>query len=154
MPRYNPHNKHKVVCCESIDGIFKFIECERIFMPFIVGHLNINLLDPNESKCLTDTMDATGFRNIIKEPTCFNGKGGTLSDIVLTTSPHCVASTVNLNTGMSDFRHLVGFAAKITVPKTGNAFVTYRSYKKFNEAEFRQDVANAPYQVSEICDDI
>ena len=65
-----------------------------------------------------------------------------------------MASTVNLNTGMSDFHHLVGFAIKITVPKTGYAFVTYRSYNKFIEAEFRQDVANAPYQVSDIFDDI
>ena len=65
-----------------------------------------------------------------------------------------MASTVNLNTGMSDFHHLVGFATKITVPNARNAFVTYRSYKKFNETEFRQDVANAPCQVSEIFDDI
>ena len=99
-------------------------------------------------------MDITGLQNIIKGPTCFKGKVGTLLDIVLTTSPRRVASTVNLNTGVSDFHHLVGFATKITVPKTGNAFVTYRSYKKFNEAEFRQDVANAPYQVSEIFYDI
>ena len=151
---YNPHNKYKAVCCESIDEIFKFMERESISMPFIVGDLNINLLDPNESKCLTDCMDVTGLQNIIKGPTCFKGKDGTLLDIVLTTSPRRVASTVNLNTGVSDFHHLVGFATKITVPKTGNAFVTYRSYKKFNEAEFRQDVANAPHQVSEIFDDI
>ena len=113
------------------------MECESISMPFIVGDLNINinLLDPNESKCLTDSMDVTGLQNIIKEPTCFKGKDGTLLDSVLTTSPRRVASTV-------------------TFPNTGNAFVTYRSYNKFNEAEFRQDVANAPYQVSDILDDI
>ena len=151
---YNPHNKYKAVWCESIDEVFKFMECGSISMPFIVGDLNINLLDHNESKCLTDSMDVTGLQNIIKEPTCFKGKNGTLLDIVLTISPRRVASTVNLNTGMSDFHHLVGFATKITIPKTGNAFVTYRSYKKFNEAEFRQDVANAPYQVLEIFDDI
>ena len=123
-------------------------------MPFIVGDRNINLLDPNESKCLTDSMNVTGLQNIINGQTCFKGKDGTLLDIALTTSPNRVTSTVNLNTGVSDFHHLVGFATKITVPKTGNAFVTYRSYKKFNEAEFRQDFANVPYQVSEIFDDI
>ena len=71
---YNPHNKYKAACCESIDEIFKFMECDSISMPFIVGDLNINLRDPNESKCLTDTMGVTGLRNNNIEPTCFKGK--------------------------------------------------------------------------------
>ena len=99
-------------------------------------------------------MDVTGLQNIIHEPTCFKGTDGTLLDIVLTTRPHRVASITNINTGISDFHHLVGFDTKITVPKTGNSFVTYRSYKKFNESEFKWDVANAPYHVSDIFDDI
>ena len=106
-----------------------------------------------ESKCLTD-VHVTGLQNIIHEPTCFKGTDGTLLDIVLTTGSRRVASITNMNMGISDFHHLVGFAMKITVPKTRNSFVTYRSYKKFNESEFKWDVANAPYHVSDIFDNI
>ena len=95
-----------------------------------------------------------GLQNIIHEPTCFKVTNGTLLDSVLTTKPHHVASITNINTGISDFHHLVGFATEITVPKLKNSFVTYRSYKKCNESEFKLDVANAPYHVSDIFDGI
>ena len=48
----------------------------------------------------------------------------------------------------------MGFATKITLPRVQKSHISYRSFRKFNEEDFRQNVACAPYHVSEIFDDI
>ena len=49
--------------------------------------------------------------------------------------------------------NLIAFSTKIQIPKTGNKYIWYRSYKKFDEALFKHDNANAPYHVGNIFDD-
>ena len=57
-------------------------------------------------------------------------------------------------TGFSDFNNLIAFCTKTQIPKTGNKYIQYRSYKKeFDEALFKHNVANAPYHVGNIFDD-
>ena len=74
-------------------------------------------------------------------------------DVILTSNKRRVAHTLNVNTGISDFYNLIAFSTKIQINKTGNKYVQYRSYKKFDEAFFKHDIANAPYHVGNIFDD-
>ena len=68
---YNPHNRTKGVCCESIQNVLQTCESENFAMINVMGDMNVNLLQANEAKCLIDMMEITGLNNIIKDPTCF-----------------------------------------------------------------------------------
>ena len=151
---YSPHNKHKAACCDSIEHIYNVCQSENISMPFLIGDLNINASCTSEYKCLQDIMDITGLTNIITTPTCFKAKKPTLLDRILTTNTRRIASVLNLNTGISDFHHMVGFVTKVTVPRTGGSVVTYRSYKRFSDDAFREDIQQAPFHVGEIFDEL
>ena len=150
---YNPNYRYKQKCCETIDSILNVASHESISMVYIMGDMNIDMCNGKGSQSLFDTIELHGLTNLITEPTCFKSKDGTCLDIILTTNQKRVAATINVNTGISDFHHLVGFASKIHVPRMEKQVITYRSYKKFNENCFRSDVHNAPFHVADIFDD-
>ena len=79
-------------------------------------------------------MDIHDLHNVIDSPTCFKSENKSLLDIILTSNKRRVAHTLNVNTGISDFHNLIAFSIKIQIPKTGNKYIQYRSYKKFDEA--------------------
>ena len=150
---YNPHNKHKHVCCKAINSLLDQVQTEVFSSIFVLGDTNINMLCRSDSKCLQNVLELHGLDNIIKEPTCFKSKTPTLIDVILTNCPRRVAATININTGASDFHHLVGFTTKLHVPRNNAGKITYRTYKNFKEDDFRQDLASAPFHVADIFDD-
>ena len=143
---YNPHFRYKTQCCKSINDISHETERENISLAFIIGDLNINLLSDTGSQYLNDVMEINGLKNIIKEATCFKSNEPTLIDVVLTTNANRVASTININTGLSDFHNLVGMATKVSFPRL--------DYRKFDDDIFKRDIAHAPFHVAEIFDDL
>ena len=90
--------------------------------------------------------------NIITTATCFKSSQPTLLDVILTNSCRRVADTLNINTGISDFHHLVAFSTKLHMPRTPLNEIVYRSYKNFCEADFKHDVSTAPSYVGDIFD--
>ena len=106
---------------------------------FIIGDLNINHLCDTGSKYLNDVMEINGLKNIIKEATCFKSNEPILIDVVLTTNADRVASTININTGLSDFHNLVGMATTVSFPRVDRSMITYRSYRKFDDDIFKWD---------------
>ena len=151
---YNPHFTYKTQCCKSINDISHETERENISLAFIFGDLNINLLCDIGSKYLNNVIEINGLKNIIKEATCFKSNEPTLIDVVLTTNANRVASTININTGLSDFHNLVGMATKVSFPRVDKSMITYRSYRKFDDHIFKWDIAHAPFHVAEIFDDL
>ena len=117
-------------------------------------HQNISAGLILELRPANDTMDICGLTNMIKKPTCFKSPAGTLLDVILTASPKRVASVLNVDTAISDFHNLIAFSTKLHVPRTARTPIWYRSYKKFDEECFKYDIANAPYHVGEIFDDL
>ena len=150
---YSPSNSAKKQCCDSISTIFDVTATECIAMPFIIGDLNINMSCPSDANNLKDVMDMHGLYNLVHEPTCFKGKTPSLIDVILTCNVKRVVPTINFDTGLSDFHNMVCFATKIHVPRSQENVITYRSYKKFDDENFKHDVENAPYHVGEIFDD-
>ena len=150
---YNPNNKYKHVCCDYIDVLLDVSRSHPPSVIYVLGDLNINALSDSDFKCLKDVMDIHDLHNVIDSPTCFKSENKSLLDVILTSNKRRVAHTLNVNTGISDFHNLIAFSTKIQIPKTGNKYIQYRSYKKFDEALFKHDIANAPYHVGNIFDD-
>ena len=55
-----------------------------------------------------------------------------LLDIILTSKKRRVAHTLNVNTGMGDFRNLIAFSTKIHIPETRNKYIQDPSYKNYD----------------------
>ena len=144
----------KKQCCNSIETLFDTVESEHISTAYVIGDMNINMMNQKDSAWLRDTMETHGLINIINEPTCFKAESPTLIDMILTTRPKRVANTLNLGTGLSDFHNLVCFSTKICVPRKSKDFINYRSYKHFDINEYKNDISSAPYHVGEIFDDL
>ena len=119
---YSPHGKHKAVCCKVIDNILNAAQKE-FGMIFVMGDLNINVLCKIESKGLADIMNTHDLRNIVKGPTCFKSVNSTCLDLIITRDNRRISSTININTGISDFHHLVGFSTKLHFPKCKKAMI-------------------------------
>ncbi len=92
--------------------------------------------------------------NIIKMPICFKTPVGTLLDVILTTNKYCYLSSGAFNTDLSDFHHLTYGVLRTGFPKSVPRQIKYRSYKTYNDEEYKTDLAQAPFQVMEIVDDV
>ena len=151
---YNPSYRYKNECCTNIEIVFDACRNKKMASVVFVGDLNINIMKPCVSACLSDTLNICGLTNMIKKPTCFKSPVGTLLDVILTASPKRVASVLNADTAISDFHNLIAFSTKLHVPCTTRDPIWYRSYKKFDEEYFKRDIATAPYHVGEIFHDL
>jgi len=116
----------------------------------IIGDTNENLLKPNSLK---DCLDVNGLTNVIKDPTCFKCTP-TLIDLCITNKPKRFHKSITVDTGLSDFHHMICTATKSHVPKQKAITINYRSYKHFDQAKFIQELSEAPYHVGDIFDDI
>ena len=77
-----------------------------------------------------------------------------LLDVILTGSSRRISDTLNVDTGISDFHHLVGFSTKLQIPRSDKSMISYRSYKHFDELSFKNYMQTIPYHVGEVFDDI
>ena len=74
---YSPHNKHKHICCHTIDVLLEKTRCSAQ-LTFVIGDLNINGLCENYFRCLQDVMDVYDMFNIVDKPTCFKTENNML----------------------------------------------------------------------------
>ncbi len=122
----------------------------------IIGNLNNNLLvtKSDVNKHLIEFMNSQVMSNIIKMPTCFKTPWGTLLDVIITTYKYRYLSSGAFNTGLSDFHHLTYGVLRTGFPKSVPHQVKYKSYKTYNDEEYKTDLAQAPFQVTEIFEDV
>ena len=81
------------------------------------------------------------LKNLVKEPTCFkNIHKPTCIDLILTNRVLYFQNTTVFETGLSDFHKLVITIMKSTYQKQTPNIIQYRSYKKFVEKIFRNDL--------------
>ena len=151
---YIPHYKHKQVCWNTIDALVDACRASRPLNIFLIRDLNIDLLCDKECKWLKDVMDIHGLSNFIVSPTCHKSSYSSLIDALLTSHRRRIANTLNVNTCISNFHYLVACSTKILVPRNGNRYIHYRSYKHFDEKSFKHDLDVAPFNVGDIFDDV
>ena len=129
------------------------VKCSTNFKTFvIVGDLNVNVM--KETHCLTELLQLYGLTNIVNEPTCIKGKSPTLIDLVITNMSRYICNVKCFDCDLSDFHKMVCFATKAFGPTKQRSKISYRSYKHFNEDEYLNDLATAPFHVGHIFDDV
>ncbi len=120
---------------------------------FILGDINVDFLQ--HVTPLQDELDVFDLQNLVKGPTCFkNPENPTSVDVILTTCPRRVASSQNTNIGVSDHHNIVMGSTKMYASRCVKRHITYRSYRHFEEDKFLDDLICAPFQVSQVFDDI
>ncbi len=64
-----------------------------------------------------------------------------------------LASTLNINIGVSDYHNKIQAATNMYASKSEKRLIHYRIYKTFNESHFLDELQHAPFQVAKIFDD-
>ena len=119
----------------------------------LAGDLNLDALLPEtRGKTPHDLCTTYDLHNLIKTATCLKGKPSLL-DVILTNKPNLFHSSNTSECGLSDYHHIVYTVkrGRINLPKP--RWITYRSYKKYREDAFLQDMAHAPLHVCQVFDD-
>lgn len=87
-------------------------------------------------------------------PTCYKSQHVSLIDVILSSNSSRIKPVINTDNGISDFHNIIGFSTKIHVPRRQAGELTYRTYKHFDDTNFSNDIAFAPYHVAEMFDDV
>ena len=81
------------------------------------------------------------LKSLIKKPTCFKSKNNpSCIDLILTNRGNCFQNSSTVETGLSDFHHLVLTVLKTTYKKKPPKKVLYRNYKNYSRQNFLNDL--------------
>ena len=80
------------------------------------------------------------FYSLISTPTCFKSTGGRCIDLILTNKKHSFQLSQSLETGVSDYHHMIYTMLKTNFTHIPPKQVTYRSFKKFSVEAFKSDI--------------
>ena len=94
-----------------------------------------------EKQCMKDFCEIYNLENLIKEPTCFkNADNPSSIDVMLTNRRNSFQNSMTIETGLSDYHKMIIIVLKISFKKKEPVKVNYRSYKNFNQLNFRNDL--------------
>ena len=105
----------------------------------ILGDFNMTV---NEGE-LKNFLDLYSLKSMVREPTCFKSENPKCIDLILTNRDRSVHSTTTIETGLSDFHKMILTVLKTKYQKIGPSVINYRSYKNFNESDFKRDLCEA-----------
>ena len=81
------------------------------------------------------------LRSLVKELRCFkNPENPSCIDLILTNKPRSFIKTGVIETGLSDYHKLVTTVMKMRFPKSKPSIIIYRSYKKFDNKNFMENL--------------
>ena len=162
-----PHSKPLIVVTwyrppNSPVGLYSHLETliGRIdltnFEFYLLGDMNVNMASTNydnDVRQLTNIADIYGLHQLIKEPTRITDKSSTLIDLIFTNCPERVVCSGVGHISISD-HSLVYVYRKLSIdfPKGHNSII-YRSFKKFNRSEFRNDICNHDWEFLNLTED-
>ena len=113
----------------------------------ILGDINADTQDSNSPGLnkVQDICDVFGPKNLIKSTNCETKTSSSSIDIILTNRTRSFKNSETIETGLSDFHKLVMTSFRSTFERLRPTKIQYRSYKKFNEADFLKDITVAPF---------
>ena len=89
-------------------------------------------------------LNTYSLKNLVKEKTCFKSlQNPSTVDLFLTNNNRSFQGTRAISVGISDFHKLIITVMKTTFEKLPPRKISYRSYKHFNEVDFRNDLLTA-----------
>ena len=109
---------------------------------FLGNYDNILLLGDFNStmseKPMKEFCEMYSLHNLIKEPTCYKNINNPSSiDVILTNRKNSFQNSMALETGLSDHHKIILTVLKTNFEKKEPITIKYRSYKMYNEIEFR-----------------
>ena len=129
--------------------------CDKILQQnsdfVLIGDLNS---DPKKSNAIEFICDTYNLTNLVKTPTCSKGSNPSLIDVILVPNSRKYSKALNSECPLSDFHNIIGAATKRFAPVMKPRKITYRSYKNFDDDQFKFDLSVAPFHVADIFDDI
>ena len=143
---YRPPNSKTEVFLK-IERLIQLIDNENKEV-YILGELNINLLEPNLStgKKLQEIMELYQLTQIINDPTRITEYTKSLIDVCITSSPEKIISTGVIHLGISDHSLIYAIRKLNYVPKTGSRNqIEYRNFKQFKAESFLNDLYILPW---------
>ena len=103
----------------------------------LLGDFNSECTD----HCMTEFCSIFNLTSLIKEKTCFKSvENPSCIDLILTNRPQSFQNSSVIETGLSDFHKLTITVLKSSFRKKPPKVISYRSYKKFSNVNFRHDL--------------
>ena len=128
---YNPHKNNITTHLDRSLDTFSS-DYEKFI---ILGDFNVEI-NENQMKSFCGNYDLT---NLIKEPTCYkNPTNPTCIDLIFYKCTSAFHSIYVVETGLSDFYLMTMTVMRKSFKKYQPSIISYRSYKKFSNAAFRE----------------
>ena len=89
---------------------------------------------------MSDAKDVFNLTELVKKPTHFKSKDGTLIDLMLTNRPRSFLKSQNFEIGLSDCDKLVVCILRASFKKLPRKIITYRDQKRFNQDHVLRDL--------------
>ena len=129
--------------------------CDSIVMKcndfVFIGDMNCC---PTKSDAVQYICGLYGLTKLVTQPTCFKGDNPTVIDVTLVSNPRRYIGYLNASFGLSAHLNIIGAATRRFAPKQQPRKLFAFSYKHFNELDFTNDIAMAPFHVPYIFDDV
>ena len=98
---------------------------------------------------MKDFCETYALENLITEATCFKStERPSCIDVMLTNRKLSFHNSTTLETGLSDFHAMTVSVLKVFYKKKGPLKVNYRSFKNFNELNFRNELKKSLEKLS------
>ena len=105
----------------------------------LIGDFNADIKD----HAMSEFCEMYNLKNLINEPTCYKNSNNLSSiDAILTNRKRSFESSMAIETGLSDHHKMIITVLKSNYKKRDPLLVNYRSYKKFDENLFRNELVN------------
>jgi hypothetical protein len=104
----------------------------------VLGDFNCETINKKLSGFLEEHL----FFSHLKSKTCYKSNEGKCIDLILSNQKHSLQFTGSVDTGISDFHHLVYTMLKSTFIRLPPKYLSYRCYKKFDGKTFQDDLSN------------
>ena len=109
--------------------------------------------DMKSGNLISDLCLVYNLTDRVDGPTCFKSDNPSSVDVLLSSEPKRFKRALNITCSISDFHNLTCIATKLYKSYVSPKTILYRSYKKFDDEIFINDVQNIPFSVCDIFDD-
>ena len=116
---------------------------------FLLGDMNADMASTNYAnnvRQLINIADIYGLHQLISEPTRITDKSSTLIDLIYTNCPERVVCSGVAHISISDHSLVYAFRKLSINFRKGHTSITYRNFKTFNRAKFRNDICNENWE--------
>ena len=121
----------------------------------LLGDFNKNLLEDNLDKEWQNLTLSLGLTQLISQPTRVTSSSKTLIDHIYTSNEDNISSvSVNKQTISDHYAILGNRKLNYCVNKHSHQTITYRSFKRFDENSFTNDLRQVPWEILESFDDV